>query len=89
MTPGEIKDRLERVLTDLEAVAGEMDVSTVNCECCGSKSWTNPVEFRAKEALDVASNRVAKVLEKLRSGEWRDRQVTLDETPATKLRGDS
>lgn len=88
MAPDDMAERLDAVASVLDEIAAELDASVGEpCRCCGNREWANPVEFRAKEALDAAATRVRRVLEKLRSGEWKDRQLAgLDAVPAEAVR---
>lgn len=79
-----MRGKLTLVIDMLRGVQRAMDDSTYPCECCGIERRVHPIEWAAKQSLEGAETRVMKVLEKLESGEWRDRDPLV--SPASKRR---
>jgi len=81
-----MKTKLRDVVDTLREISDQLDDSTHGCSHCGLPRRNHPIEFLAKQALEAAETRVVKVLEKLLSGEWKDRDdVAIDDlsTPAS------
>lgn len=68
-----METKLRNVVDTLREIADQLDDSTHGCQSCGLPRRNHPIEFLAKQTLEAAETRVSKVLEKLLSGEWKDR----------------
>lgn len=87
MTPETMAEKLRSAADLIREVSATLDDSTSRCSCCGLDVRQNQVDWAAKQALDGAETRVAKVLGKLLSGEWEERALLPVEAADT-LRGD-
>ena len=84
-------EKLMRAAALLTEVAMQLDDSTRTCQCCKLARRIHPIEFLARQSIDGAITRIAKVREKLLSGDWKDRdELDLHDpsTPASDARED-
>ena len=86
MTPMELAAALKHVMSSLDDIAHEMNTSATACDCCGMTKRDNFDDWQARQALEGAHGRVAKLYEKLLNNDWHGRELVAT-TPASEMRG--
>lgn len=86
MTPMELATALKHVMSTLDDIAHEMNTSATACDCCGMVKRDNFDDYQARQAMEGAHGRIAKLYEKLLNNEWQGRQLVAV-TPASEMRG--
>ncbi len=75
MTPDVLGAKLKQALALLEEIGDDMNDGAVACSCCGLNVRKNQDDYQAKQAVEAAASRIAKLYEKLFDGSWPGREL--------------
>ena len=86
MAPDVLGDKLKFCLALLEEIGDDMNDRAKVCTCCGLAVRESMEDYQAKQAIEGAANRLAKLYEKLFDGTWHGRELA-PVVDASTLRG--
>lgn len=75
MTNAQMLEALAEARTLIRQVSAELNVNATACKCCGVVVRENLDDYNAGQALDACMSRLDKLVERLREGQWKGRDV--------------
>lgn len=81
-------DALVEARALIRQVSAELNMNATACKCCGVVVRENLDDYNAGQALDACLSRLDKLVERLRTGQWKGREVVPMTDAASLRRGE-
>jgi len=75
LSAADIGERLKAAIGIIEEISEEMDDTAVVCSQCAINHRRNMDDYKAKQALEAAADRLSKLYDMIYEGKWQGREL--------------